>query len=120
DKPLRVTFATGAANTASYDAKNHAVEIQVASGASTEQVAAAVNDNEQLHGILSARATGTVPSSVSQPESLEIPAWTPGGKVRSFNIVALAATGQNTDLFDVRYKISLFGSAILDGSLQHW
>ena len=28
--------------------------------------------------------------------------------------------GQNTDLFDVRYTLSLFGSPWLSGTLQHW
>jgi len=121
-RPLDVSFLPigGATTTATYNAAGHFVEVKLAEGATANQVARAMNDNERVSQVVSAKALGVGNGQVKTDDSRPIPEYSAGGKVHTFNILAMSAIGQNTDLFDVRYKVSLLGNTIANGTLQHW
>ena len=115
DKPLKVEFAGGASDVAAtYDEAAHTLRVSIAEGQTTAaQVAQAINANAATAAVVVAAlpygAEGT--GSVAPTDSLTIAPYQAGQKAHSFNILALSAMGQHTDLFDVTY----FGQ-----SLQWW
>jgi NADH-quinone oxidoreductase subunit M len=116
---IRLTGGEGTSTTASYDAGEHTIAVLLATDAKAGDVATAINT---AGGIATARATEG--SSTVKPQTLSLPAYSATGQVHTFNILALAAMGQNTDLFDVRYTVwplgKWFSNFYLTGTLQHW
>jgi NADH-quinone oxidoreductase subunit M len=119
DQPLQVEFQpSDVATTAAYDEATRTVTVRYASDTTTTDVAKAISESETAKTVIAARAAKE--DELATAGTINLPAWSATGKVHTFNILALAAIGQNTDLFDVRYTVSLFGTPWLSGTLQHW
>jgi NADH-quinone oxidoreductase subunit M len=123
DKPVRVEFhPSDVATTAAYDEATKTVTVRYATMATAADVAQAIGESETAKAVVTARATDA--KWLAKEESLTLAPWTPEGKVHTFNILALAAIGQNTDLFDVRYTIAILPKITslltFSGTLQHW
>ena len=119
DQPLQVAIeASDVATTAAYDEATRMVTVRYAAMATNADVAQAISDSDTASTVVAARATNA--NDLVTAHTLNLPAWSATGQVHTFNILALSAIGQNTDLFDVRYTISLFGSPWFSGTLQHW
>ena len=116
-QPLEVSFVSSSqpAVVTRFDAAKRLLEIQLAAaGSSAAEVVAALKANTELTSVLVAKlpkgSNGS--GAVNEEDDLVIPAYAVGNKVHTFNILALSAVGQNTELFNVRL---LFG-----WSLQRW
>jgi NADH-quinone oxidoreductase subunit M len=120
--PLEVRFVTGGnAAVADYDHAADVVIITAPADATAREVALAVHDNPVLENVLWARPVGNGSGLVGETPPLVIPAYSPDTPIHTFNILALSAMGQNTDLFtSTRYRVGLFGVTLLNGTLQHW
>jgi NADH-quinone oxidoreductase subunit M len=121
-KPLEVNIVASNENSpaVSFDEAANKLNVQLAADGSTaQQVAEAIRGNAEIANVVSVKTVGDGSSQVNESQ-LVIPAYTPNESVHTFNILALSAIGQNTDLFNIRYNISLFGVSLLNKSLQWW
>jgi NADH-quinone oxidoreductase subunit M len=128
DQPLQINFEpSDVATTAAYDDATRTVTVRYANDATTADVAQAVSESGTAQTVVAARAIKS--NDLVGDGVVNLPAWSATGKVHTFNILALAAIGQNTDMFDVRYTITLVPSFLaqpiielftFSGTLQHW
>ncbi len=121
EQPLEIRFITGdgAETTAVYDRGAnggvHGIAISLArESATAADVVAAVAVGEGLQGLIEATlADGSDGSGMVAPgeDNLTIAAFDPDRRIHTFNLLALAAMGQHTRVFD---------TPILGKSLQWW
>jgi NADH-quinone oxidoreductase subunit M len=117
-QPLELHFAAaeGTAPIASFNAAKNLVEVKLAAaGSKASEVVKAIAENVEIAKVLSAQlASGSDGSEfVNAEDDLVLPAYQAGKPIHTFNILALSAIGQNTDLF-TKNKL-LFGQ-----TLQWW
>lgn len=120
NRPLQVKTAAGPATTASFDATTNVVSLTLAENAESADVAAAINASEPAAKVVVARG-GDGPQPFTADQAIELAPYQvsttigEAGKnshpVHTFNILALSALGQHTQVFD---------GAILGRSLQWW
>ena len=116
DEPLmvRLTAGNGEATSARFDEESGEVLIGLASGATAKDVVEALNSTPEVMavvvGSLPSGSTGDDPI-VPGEEALTLVAPKRAAPIHSFNLLALAAMGQNTTLFD---------TMILGQKLQWW
>ncbi len=109
--PLTVKFAAGP-SAAAYDQASSTVTITVPAETSTAKAAAeaVAAAGDSLKEVIAVRPTAD-DAPIAAGDSLEIAPYNPATPVHSFNLLALAAMGQHTTLFD---------GEILGQSLQWW
>jgi NADH-quinone oxidoreductase subunit M len=111
-EPLKIDFVTGQIG-ATYEEAAHTVRVGVEGQATAADVVRTVNSNEEIAKIV----TASLPYGskgdgvVTVEDDLTIDSYSVAESSHTFNIVALAAMGQHTTLFDATY----FGK-----SLQWW
>lgn len=110
--PLTVKFAAGA-SAASFDEATTTLTITVPAETSTaaEAVKAVEAGGESVAAVVAVRPVSADDAPIAAGDSLEIAPYNPEFPVHSFNLLALAAMGQHTTLFD---------GEILGQSLQWW
>ncbi|WP_425614351.1 NuoM family protein [Anatilimnocola sp. NA78] len=120
DRALQVKTVSGDANAVAYDAASGVITVTTAAEAKAADVAAAINGNEATSKLLFARGgDGPAPLVVDQPVTLgsyqvpvvDVATKVAANPVHTFNILALSALGQHTEVFDYE---------ILGKSLQWW
>jgi NADH-quinone oxidoreductase subunit M len=124
DRPLRVELQAGNDQTAaSYAAESQTVLVTYSTMAKLSDIAKAIADSESASAVVSAKPA-KADDAPADPQTISLPSYSATGKVHTFNILALAAIGQNTDLFDVRYTVwplgKMFENVKISGTLQHW
>jgi NADH:ubiquinone oxidoreductase subunit 4 (subunit M) len=121
ERPLVVKFAEGSATAASFDGTLNQVNVTLAKDATAKDAAGAIQADQATAAVLQARATGGGEGSRPLPaQEVTLPAYTPsvhaaGGPsnpVHTFNILAMSALGQHTEVFD--------GAVLFGWSLQLW
>jgi NADH:ubiquinone oxidoreductase subunit 4 (subunit M) len=91
------------------------VTVALADGATAKEVVTALNRNAQFASLLIAKLPpGSEGTGVVQPRKLELPPYNPTREVHTFNLLALMAMGQHTDLFNSDK------SRILGWTIQTW
>jgi len=114
DRDLQVQVTEGTSPSARFDASKNTLNVTVAAGGSPAgEVADAIrNGGSEVASLVAARAASDDGSAVITPQdSVTIPSYQPDETVHSFNLLALAAMGQHTKLFD---------GVIWGRSLQWW
>ncbi len=126
DQPLTVAFVEGdgGAVGVKYDEQANSVNVSLTKEKNTAaDVVAAIAGTADLQAIAAfGLADGSDGSGlVTAADSIEVPAYTPGS-VHSFNLLALAAMGQRTELFNGHFvnENSWLHDTWLDHSLQWW
>lgn len=117
-RALEVKVAPADVTAVNFDAEKNALSLMVAKDAKAADVAAAINGNAAAANVLIAKGgDGSVPMA---ERTIALPAFKVPGrdangavvdKVHTFNLLALAALGQHTKVFD---------GDILGRSLQWW
>ncbi len=113
-RPLHVKVSEGSSTAASFDERSATLNITVpAEGSKASEVAEAIqNGGEAVTSAVAAKIADDEGSALVTPaDKVTIPAYTAGESVHSFNLLALAAMGQHTELFD---------GVIWGRSLQWW
>lgn len=114
DRPLAVEFVrAGESTTATYDEASNRVTVQMANGQDTAaRVAAAIQENPLVSGVIRARAAQGLRSEgvVLPADSVIMPAI--NHPVHTFSIPALTAIGQHTNCFN--------DELLWGWTLQHW
>ena len=124
-KPLFVTFAGGGGSVdTKYDAAGNKLAISISDKATAKEVADAVAANPELKEVvavtLPAGADGSAVVSATD-DAAELAAYSAATPVHSFNLLALAAMGQHTDLFDMRpFAGTMLADTWFDHPLQWW
>lgn len=109
---LTVDFVVKDNAEATYDAAKHTLTVGLVKDKTTAaEAAAAINASESAKAVVLASVAGKGTGLVEPADSLKIAAYEPGVKSHTFNLLALAAIGQHTEQFDLKY----FGK-----SLQWW
>jgi len=103
DRNLVVKISEGAGPSASFDSAKNTLNLTVAAGGSpASEVAEAIRSaGDEIASVVAAKASGDDSSAIITPQdSVTIAAYRPDETVHSFNLLALAAMGQHTTLFD--------------------
>jgi len=124
DKPLAVNIVYGDSSAATYDGAANKLDIIVTKEKSkASDVVATFAGSADLWPV----AVVVLPDGsdgsgqVTPADSISIPAYNAGKPVHSFNLLALAAMGQRTELFDMHvFKGTWCEGSWLDQSLQWW
>lgn len=121
EKTLEVKFVNGATTAASYDAGANSVNVTLAENATAQDAAAAIAADQAAAAVLQAKATtgGEGPKPLGE-QTVSLPPYTPvvikdgvsTNPVHTFNLLALAALGQHTEVFD--------GEILFGQNLQWW
>jgi NADH:ubiquinone oxidoreductase subunit 4 (subunit M) len=103
DRPLQVNITEGAQTAATFDATSATLNLAVAPEQNkAADIAAAIrNGGEQVTSVVSAKpVTEESTATITAQDSISVPAYSTNSTVHSFNLMALAAMGQHTQLFD--------------------
>jgi NADH-quinone oxidoreductase subunit M len=116
-KPLEVHFAssTSSVPTLAYDAAANKIEVKLAAaGSNAADIVLAWQADKSISSVLMAKLPAGSDGSglVNEEDDLTLAPYQATGDIHTFNILALAATGQNTTRFD--------GELLFGKTLQWW
>ncbi len=124
DKPLAVNFIEGDAVSAKYDAAANKIDIIFEKGktkAADVTAAAAASRELQKAAVFTLADNSDGSGLVDSTDSVTLAPYAAGKPVHSFNLLALAAIGQRTNLFDARvFQGTMFEGWWVDQTLQWW